>query len=118
MKRIQKIQHNGRDIVRFDFQGLTEDDEIISYIKEIEDYLLALESPTLQLNNITGVYFTPQVMNELTAAGKRWEHTVLKDAIVGVVGVKRILLRAYNAIVGGKAKAFSTEEEALEWLAG
>ena len=39
-----------------------------------------------------------------------------KIAVVGITGIKKIFLNVYNQFIGGKTKAFETEEEAKEWL--
>ena len=116
MERIEAIFRDGKEIIRIDFQGLEEDDNVIAFLTEIKNYVLNFNRPTLQLTNITGVYFTPSVMNQVSAITKETEHLVIKDAIVGVVGVKKILLQVYNTLVRGKAKAFNTEEDAIAWL--
>ena len=116
MKRIEIVTYKEKEIVRFDYRGLTEDGEFLEALSQGAKFLLDLGRPTLQLTNIEGLFFTPPIMKKIDEAGKRIEHLVIKDAIVGVTGVKRILFQAYNAVVGGKAKAFDTEEEALEWL--
>ena len=41
----------------------------------------------------------------------------LKNAALGITGVKKILLQAYNLVCGENALTpFDTEEEAKEWL--
>jgi hypothetical protein len=116
MERIKRIFHDGKEIIRMDFQGLEDDNDVINLLTEIKNYVLNTNRPTLQLTNITGVYMTPSVMNKVSAITKETEHLVIKDAVVGVVGVKKILFQVYNTLLGGKAKAFNTEEDAMAWL--
>jgi hypothetical protein len=116
MQRIEPILHGGKEIIRFDFQGLEEDDDVIEFLSDIEDYMSKNNKPSLLLTNITGVFFTPTVMRRVSAIGKGWQHLVLKDAIVGAVGVKKILMQVYSAVIEGRAKAFNSEKEAIAWL--
>ena len=39
-----------------------------------------------------------------------------KNAAIGVSGIKKILLQAYNLVVKDKLLPFNTKEEALEYL--
>ena len=39
-----------------------------------------------------------------------------KSAVLGVTGIKKILLNGYNMIVKNKLEPFDTKEEALEYL--
>jgi hypothetical protein len=55
-------------------------------------------------------------MSQLSELAKEGEHLVIKDAIVGVTGIKKILFQIYNAVVRVRTKAFDTEEAAREWL--
>jgi hypothetical protein len=117
LKRIQPVFYRGNEIIRFDLRGLEEEQDVIDFLCQGRDYLFKIDRPTLQLTNITGVYFTPLVMSQLSELAKEWEHLIIKDAIIGVTGVKKILFQIYNAVVRGKSKAFDDEETAKEWLA-
>jgi len=39
-----------------------------------------------------------------------------KGAVLGVTGIKKVLLNAYNMVAGEKLRAFDSEEEAKEYL--
>ena len=116
MNRIDLIYYKNKEIVRADFQGLTEDDHLIAFMHEIDAYLKKLDRPMLRLTLIHGVYFTPKVMTHLPWVTKDLQNSTIKDAVVGVTGIKRILLQSYDAIIPGRVKAFDSEEEAKEWL--
>ena len=116
-KTIQHLMYKGKEIFYTDYRGL-DDDEMTSAVHEVVDYLLDLNRPTLQLTNITGVYFTPKILKLLTTLTPRVEHLIIKDAVVGVTGAKRVLFQAYNAIVNGNAKTFDDEQTAKDWLVG
>ena len=113
--RIQRLIYKGKEIIYTDYRGM-DDDELIATAYKVVDYLLNLNRPTLQLTNITGIYFTPKIMELLTKLTPRVEHLIIKDAVIGITGAKRILFHTYNAIVRGNAKAFDDEQAAKEWL--
>lgn len=114
-ERIKTFVFKGKEIVYFDFRGLTEDQDVIDLLHKARDYTLQLGHPNLQLTNVTGVYFTPAVMKNIGILNET-EHLVIKDALVGVTGAKRILFQIYSTIVKGKTKAFDDEDSAKEWL--
>lgn len=114
-ERIVPLVFQGKEIIYFNFRGLTEDQDIIQHFHNARDYMLKLNRPTLQLTNVTGVYFTPNIMKNLDVL-KAAEHLVIKDAVVGVTGVKKILFQIYNTMLQGKTKTFDDEEAAKQWL--
>lgn len=110
------ITYGGKRIFYTDYRGLETDEEIEAFIDEIVRFQLRVNRPSLQLTNIEGAYFTPQIMKRVEKAMGEVNHLIIKDAIVGVRGIKRVLFQFYNTVIGGKARAFKTEEEAKEWL--
>jgi hypothetical protein len=116
MDRIRIIHYKNKKIFYTDYRGLVEDEEIETFINEIIQYQLKLNLATLQLTNVEGVFFTPRIMKSIEKAAPILKDFIIKDAIVGITGIKRILFQFYNTIIGGNARAFQTEEEAMEWL--
>ncbi len=114
-ERIKKISFQGKEIYYYDFRGLTEDSDVIGLLSKARDYSFQLGHPTLQMTNITGVYFTPNVMKNLGILDDV-KHLVIKNAIIGVTGAKRILFQIYSTMVKGRTKSFDDEESAKEWL--
>jgi hypothetical protein len=111
---VKWIDYKGKRILYVDFRKLYEeqvlanDELVIKFIKE---------SPTkvLILANVEGAAISS--LEKIKEASKK-EVTpkVAKSAIVGITGLKDILLRAYNSFTGSSAHAFATEQEAMDWL--
>ena len=40
----------------------------------------------------------------------------IKQGIVGIRGIKKMILNIYNTVAGSNAKAFDTQEEAIKYL--
>ncbi len=55
-------------------------------------------------------------MKNLSEVSKSWDRFVIRDAIVGVSGIKKVLFQVYNTLIRGKAHAFENEEDAIAWL--
>ena len=115
MSGFSKIIYKGKEILYLDHRGRNED-EMIETLKEAEAVMLAENKLCMQLINISNAFATPNFMKIGNEAGKRVKHLTLKSAVVGVTGAKKVLLNGYNALTGGKMKAFETEEEAKEFL--
>jgi len=115
MAGLSKRIHRGKEILYFDYQGLNEA-QMIDLIKQAEALILSENKPVLQLTNIKNAFATPGFMSVVREAGEKTKHLTTKSAIVGISGAKKILLGAYNAIVGGVVKPFDNEDDALDYL--
>lgn len=69
------------------------------------------------LINMTDAAGNSEWMEASKRNSKMVEHKVLKSAIIGVTGIKKVLLMGYNSVAKGRVKPFSTKEDALEYLA-
>jgi hypothetical protein len=116
VERLKIIEYKGKEIVCIDYRGLIEDEEVIEFVREATDYVIGLERPSLQLTDVSNVFFTPPIMEVINQCADEAKSYVLKDAIIGIKGAKRILFQLYSMILGGKARAFSDDVSAKEWL--
>ena len=115
MARIQKIQYKGKEILYVNYSGLREK-EMIQLLNKVEGIILADNRPHLQLVNITDSFATSGYMAAVKEFGANTQHLTHKAAIIGISGVKGLLLKSYNFVSGSKLIAFSTEKEAKEYL--
>lgn len=84
-----------------------------------EAAVLFRESPqkVLSLSDFTGAFGSKEFMDE----SKRLSVEVLraktaKAAVVGITGIKKVLLKSFNAFTVNKLIPFDTKEEALDYL--
>jgi len=70
----------------------------------------------LVLADVRDSFASPDFMARLKETGKQVKPVMEKQAIVGITGLKAILLDAYNRFTESASKPFSTQEEAKEWL--
>lgn len=111
---VEWIEYKGKPILFVDFRALR-DEQVVENV-ELEAQMLA-ESPTkvLVLANVEGA--TIASLEAIKRLGKdRISPRVAKSALLGVTGLKGILLRGYNTFTGSSARSFPTEAAALEWL--
>ncbi len=116
MERLIIIPYKGKEIVSIDYRGLNDEEEFLKFANQTADFLIGLNRPSLQMTNIEGIFFTPKLMKAVQDDAPRLKPYILKDAILGVLGVKRILFQLYSTLIDGKTKTFSDEYSAKEWL--
>ena len=108
------IEHKGKQILYVDFRNLR--DEKVEETVE-EEVRMINNSPikVLVLANVAGA--TIASLEKLKRVGKADIHPkIAKSALIGVTGLKEILLRGYNTFTGSSSQAFPSEDAALDWL--
>jgi hypothetical protein len=118
---VEWIHHKGKKILYVDYAGATTDAELLEVLDEQGKVLRESPSKSLVLSNFEGTSIGPGFMNEVKKRGQAMGDQVLeRDAILGVSGLKDILLNGYISATGmrGKTRAFGSKEEALDWLVG
>lgn len=117
MDRLSIINYKGKEILYLDQRGLNGDD-LLKGCKNADQFIKNYQKDTaLTLANFTDTTASQEVMNYLKSEESvNINKKVVKAAVVGITGIKKILLNAYNTVTGGKYKAFETEEEAKEYL--
>jgi hypothetical protein len=112
---IDWIEYKNKEILLIDYRGLGEE-EIIETLKLVPERIRERPAPVLLLADVTDTTTTPAFMSLLKEVGVQIKPFLDKQAIVGISGLKRILLDAYNRFTGSAGGAFPTLDEAKEWL--
>jgi hypothetical protein len=116
MERIAIVPYKGREIVSIDYRGLDDEDELFKFNDQVFAFLHSLNRPTLQMTNIEGIHFTPKLMKAVQEQTPKVQHLIMKDAVLGITGVKRILFQVYSALLNERTRSFPDEISAKEWL--
>ena len=81
-----------------------------------QEYLKSNEM-FITLNDFREAYGSNEFMKKANEYAKEvFDKKTLKTAAIGVTGIKKILVNAYNLLVKNKINLFNTREEALDWL--
>jgi hypothetical protein len=112
---IKWITHSNKRILYSDYRGLNSE-QMISQIKQEAEIILKAGSKILYLGNFEGTVVDSAFMKIANELGKKTQVLNEKSAVVGVSGMKTVMLNTYNLFTKGQLKAFSTEEKALEFL--
>jgi hypothetical protein len=118
MAGVKKINHKGQEILYIDYKGTRDDDEMISILKEAQTVIKEDNKEYFQLTDLREAFATPKYMKAAKEIAKETPKLAKKRAIIGVSSPgKKILLQAYNVILGKNGlKPFDDEEAAKDWL--
>ncbi len=111
------INHKGKKIMYVDYTHCKNPKEMIEVLNEVRREYERTTETFVAIADFRGNFGSSEFMKEANKLGKDiLDKRTLKTAVLGVTGIKKILLNAYNAIVSNKLVAFDTREEALEYL--
>jgi len=110
------IDHKGKKILYADFRNQSGPAMIATLEAELVE-IRKHGKGVLLLADFRGATTNDDFMTKAKAAGKDLRELSHRSAALGITGVKKILLGAYNAFSGDTLKAFDTEEEAKKYLA-
>ena len=113
------IIHKEKQIFHIDLSGFGRDTD--AFRKE----LMAAESVTCQqpagslavLTDVRDTVASSEVMNLAKESSGRTTKYVRKTAVIGVTGIRRVLLDAVSRFSGQQFAAFDDIEAAKDWLA-
>ena len=115
-KRQSWITYQGKEILYNDYRNL-HGSNFPAMIHAILKLNLELgKSDILGLIDVRGSYASKEVVNAFNLAGKTLKPMSKKTAVLGITGLKKILLNVVNKFSNIGAKPFDSIEEAKEWL--
>jgi hypothetical protein len=118
LQYIQFIAHNGKEIFFVDYSQCKDKWEMIKLLEASADFYRRSNTKILSLSDFHNIKGSSEFMD----AAKKLNKEVLDDwtekgAVIGVSGLKKVLLQGYNLIASQKLIPFDTKEEALKYLA-
>ena len=114
--KVQWITHKGKKILFSDYSNVKNQDELFEIMKESLRMQDETTDKILGLVDMTNASVGPEFMKEAKEQGKSQLHKRDKSAVLGITGLKAMLLKGYNLFSGDSAKPFATKEEALDYL--
>jgi SpoIIAA-like len=114
------IEYKGKEIYFVDYTDIKSQEEFLKVIKSTnafrENARKTGKRNVLILVDITGSYVYGETLDALKRAAKLSRELSKKEAIVGVTGPKKVMLRIVQLFTGMQLRPFATLEEAQEWL--
>ena len=118
MTKIDYVMHKGRKILIMDASGCTDIAENIRTLEQTEKMILE-EPPksVLLLTNVSGLRYNNQLVDRLKQFSKTVSPRMRASTVVGVEGIKKIIVQGIILLTGRKIEVHPTVEEAKDWLA-
>jgi hypothetical protein len=114
---VKKVVQKGQTILVADYHGLQKVSEQFQVLDEVTNILKSSPSKLAILSNFEGATVGTEFMNKVKPWGKEMQPKIKRQALLGITGLKGILLQGYILFTGEKEiKAFDTEAEAMNYL--
>jgi hypothetical protein len=113
-------EHKGKMIYYVDYSNIKTNEEFLYVIKQSNAFREKARTEgkrdLLMLVDFTGSFVYGEVLEEIKKAGKITKEITAREAVVGITGGKRILLKIVQSITKMNLHVFDTVEEAKDWL--
>jgi len=110
------VIHKGKKILLISYRDLSPEQKL-AQIREATQIIQASgSSENLTLTDVTDCFVDKEFIELAKQEGKKSLALTKKAAIVGVTGIKKILLDAVNKFSSKPRKPFSTIAQAKDWL--
>jgi 1-deoxy-D-xylulose 5-phosphate reductoisomerase len=117
MGRTRFVDHRGKKVLVLDYSGIREPAEALAAIEESKREVVRHPHKSLRvLTDSTGSHYDTAVVQALKELAAHDEPYVIASAVVGVVGLKKVVLTAVNLFSKRKITMFDSREQALDWL--
>jgi hypothetical protein len=113
---IQWIDYKGHKILYADYRGLISEEKMLQNLETEGEFYKTITSKILSLNDYRDTFVSNNFINKVTALGKINKDKNLRSAILGITGMKKILLNTFSTISGMPVRSFDDETEAKEYL--
>lgn len=114
---VSSINHKGREILHVDLRDLKHKKDVLDSFDEMKEHYLKSNEIYL-LFDMTKAYWDPDIMSKLKDYGKKYFNgRSKKRAVLGVTGLRKILMKGYTAATGTEVKLFDDLEKAKDYLA-
>jgi hypothetical protein len=116
MGQIVYLKVNGKDIIHSDLKS-TKDDEMAAIINAETKRIVEKGERFRIIVDVTDSYTTPKFMKAAYDFANDSKHLMICGAIIGITGVKKILLKGYNRFASPHImEPFDTMEEAIAYV--
>ena len=116
-KFISFISHNGKSILYVDYSQCKDKWEMIALVEATVPHYKNAPGKILSLSDYNNVTGSPEYMNVVKQLGKElFDAKTERGAVLGITGLKKVLLQGYNLVSKQKIMAFDTKDQALKYL--
>jgi hypothetical protein len=115
--RVQFVIHNGKRVLSINYANC--DVAMLKAVAEDMHRIISREplSSVLTLNDVTGTSFDQESVEILKSKVAANAPYVKRAAVIGISGLQRLIYEAVQMFTKRTIRAFSSREEALDYLA-
>lgn len=114
---VEYITYKGKEILHVDVSHVKNKQEVLDLLDLPAETYQKSSGNLLVLANLTGTFTDPEVIDRFKHYGKTiFAKKAKKRAVLGISGLKKIILNAYNTLTGNNLKPFDDEIAAKEYL--
>jgi hypothetical protein len=111
------MTHKGKKIFFADYSRMSPE-ALKEEVASVEPILCSMpKDSVLSLADVSGTYGTAEAMKIIKGITAKTKSHVHKRAVIGIVGVQKVLLKAVNQFSGQETVPFESIDKALDWLA-
>jgi|SRR5512133_2564043 hypothetical protein len=114
------VEYKGKQIYYVDYSNIKTNEEFLSIISQTNAFREKVKASgkkdLLMLVDISGSYVYGEVLDAIQKSGKITKQLTAREAIVGVTGGKKILLKIVQTVTNMNFRVFDTVDEAKNWL--
>jgi hypothetical protein len=114
------IEYKGREIYYVDYSYIKTNEEFLEIIRQTNAFREKAKSDgkrdLLMLVDVSGSFVYGEVLDAIKRAGKLTKELTAKEAVVGITGGKKILLKIVQAFTRMNLRVFDSVEDAKNWL--
>jgi hypothetical protein len=108
--------HKGKKIFYADYSDMNSEEVKAEGASIVSMLSSTPEKSVLSLVDMRGTFGTSDTMDILKGITSKTKVHIRKRAVIGVTGVRKILLKALNQFVHQESVAFDSLDKALDWL--
>ena len=112
---LSKTIIEGKEIIVVDYRDKTEE-QLFVIAEALQEMLLKENKPNLRLVHVKGVDPSSSFRVFLRKMGKIIGHIPSKVAIIGLSPTKRVVMQAYNKMLGGTMRFYDDEKDGIDYL--
>lgn len=118
MPKVEFIEHNGKKILFMDIRDTADVQESIKTGDQAKAIIFAQpQKSVLLLTDVTNARYNPQATDYMKEYSSQVTPFVKASAMVGVSGIRNVILNALVRVSGRNIRLFDDLEKAKNWLA-
>ena len=114
---LEVINYNGQQVLYVDYTVCSDQNEMLDLLHEAARYYKNHPSDQIKiLSDFTDAYASLEFMTQLKHYGKNLSQKTDRAAVIGIDGLKQILLKGYNMVAKKPTMPFRNKIQALTYL--